>query len=185
MGTNKNINIFSLRESSKNFKLNITKNEVKESFIDTFNISISNKLKIYLFLNCRFKDFDYIRLFLINNENWVYYYYIPNLSLNDTLFFNNLLLICVTNEFEVNSLNNLVLSNFHSNSYEFILNFIVNNIDWCNQDVYTHSCQWVDQVFFGEYIDCLTGGDINLIPHHWFQPRQSNDISLFIKLNKN
>lgn len=157
--------------TNNNYYCCITNIEANDFFKITFKHSIKNKIKIYLFINCKFTNYELIQSILISRKEWVYHYYIPFIEKN-SLNFSNILIIGLSEDACLLNIINLLNPTSCINDVEQILNTI-NNIDWSVLNIFDHSCKWSNQEFFADFLDFISYGDINLIPSHWYMPINS------------
>lgn len=149
----------------------ITNAEAIDLFKITFKHSIKNKVRIYLFADCKFNNYEFIQSILINKKEWVYHYYIPFFK-NNNLTFSNLLIIGLLDDTHLLDIVNFLNPNFCINDIKKILDTI-NSVNWETLNIYDHSCKWSNQEFFSDFLDFISYGDINLIPPHWYLPNNS------------
>lgn len=155
---------------STQYEFYIPSHEAKNLFNITLNYSTFNKVKVYLFLDCKFENFEFVQALLIKNPSWVYHYYIPNCK---NINYSNILILGVFPEHDFCFFFDLLNFSNCIHDPELILNFIGENINWEIQNIFTHSCKWSHQEFFADLLDFVSDGDINKIPLHWYLPINS------------
>lgn len=144
------------------YNLSITNLEMKKFFQITFHHSIKNRIKIYLFIDCKFTNYELVQTLIINKQEWVYHYYIPLIKNKN---FSNVLILGLSEDYCLIDVIKNLNPSLYLNKPDQILN-IIESIDWSSLNIYDQSCKWSNQEFFAELLDFISCGEITSIPPH-------------------